>query len=143
MRRLLHRTLIACAALTFATSIAAAAPNTGKSGPVQQNGGPVSQKASVPPLSLSDGQRKQIQQALAAEHTAVSFGLKSAKSAQAFEPAVHAKLPKALRPHPFPRPLIYALPVLKHYDYVKFKSDVLIVNPLNREIVDVLPTGNG
>src|SRR5262249_33576546 len=143
MRRLLHRTLIACAALTFATSIAAAAPNTGKSGPVQQNGGPASPKASGPPPSLSARPPERNHQAPAAGHHAVSFGLKSAKSAQAFEPAVHAKLPKALRPHPFPRPLIYALPVLKHYDYVKFKSDVLIVNPLNREIVDVLPTGNG
>jgi len=143
MRCLLHRMILAGAALICLTGIAAAAPSSGKTSPVQQQGGPVSQKQTAPPLNLSDDQRQQIQQAIAARDTSVSFGLKTAKSAQNFAPAVHAKLPKALKPHPFPRPLIYKLPVLKRYDYVKFKNDVLIVNPLNREIVDVLPMGNG
>jgi len=135
--------LMACAALSLMTSVAAAAPQSGKDGPVQQYGGPVSQKPSLPPLNLTDDQRQKIAQAIAARDTSVSFKLKTAKPAQNFQPGVHVKLPKALKPHPFPRPLIYALPELKRYDYVKFKSDVLIVNPLNREIVDVLPLGNG
>ena len=143
MQRLLHHTILACAALTCMMSMAAAEPSSGKTGPVQQQGGPVSQKQTAPPLNLSDSQRQQIQQAIAARDTSVSFGLKTAKPAQNFAPAVHAKLPKALKPHPFPRPLIYKLPVLKLYDYVKFKNDVLIVNPMSREIVDVLPMGNG
>src|SRR5690242_12283896 len=63
MQRPRHPMLMACAALSLMTSIAVAAPKTGRDGPVQQYGGPVSQKPSLPPLSLSDPQRQQIAQA--------------------------------------------------------------------------------
>src|SRR5262249_465867 len=91
MQRLLHPAMLAGAALIYLTSIAAAAPSSAKTGPVQQQGGPVSQKQTAPPLSLSDDQRQQIRQAIAARDTSVSFALKSAKPAQNFAPAVHAK----------------------------------------------------
>ena len=55
--------------------------------------------------------------------------------------ALPDKLPKALKAHPLPRPLVYKLPVLKQYEYVKFKDQVLIVNPMTKEIVDVFSQG--
>ena len=96
---------------------------------------PVSQKPSVPALQLSDEQRTKIREAVAAAHSDASFALKKAKPAQNFEPSIGATLPKGLTPHPLPRPLIYEIPLLKRYAYVKFKDEVLIVNPMTRKIV--------
>jgi Protein of unknown function (DUF1236) len=73
------------------------------------------------------------------EDTEVSFALKEAKTAQNFEPAVGAEVPNALKLHPLPRPLSYEIPPLKHYTYIKFKHQVLIVNPITRKIVDMFP----
>jgi hypothetical protein len=133
--------MAACAAVTCVASIAAAAP--ADNGAVPQRGGPVSEKASAPPLNLTDSQRQQIGQAVAARHTDVSFAMKSAKAAQSFQPTVHAKLAKGLMPHPLPGTLFTAMPSLEHYDYVMFKGNVLIVNPMNREIVEIIHTSNG
>ena len=76
---------------------------------------------------------------LAGEDTEVSFALKSAKPAANFEPSVGAKLPKALTAHALPRPLIYQMPILKRYTYVKLKKQIVLVNPMTREVVDVFP----
>jgi hypothetical protein len=97
------------------------------------------QKPSVPPLALSQAQRARIREALSSQDTEVSFGLKGAKSAESFEPSVGAKLPNALKIHPLPRPLIYRIQPLKRYTYIKFKHQVLIVNPMTRKIVDMFP----
>jgi hypothetical protein len=61
------------------------------------------------------------------------------KSAASFEPAVGGKLPKGVLAQPLPRPLIYELPTLREYTYVKFRDQILIVNPLTNEIVDMFP----
>jgi hypothetical protein len=104
---------------------------------------PVSQNPAVPPLQLSDAQRAKIQQALSQQNTEVSFELKDAKPSQSFEPSIGAAVPKGLKPHALPRPLIYEMPLLKRYTYLKFKHQVLIVNPMNRKIVDMFPEANG
>jgi hypothetical protein len=100
---------------------------------------PVSQNPSVPPLALSPAQRAKIQQAVKSEDTEVSFALKVAKSAQNFEPSIGTKVPGALKLHPLPRPLIYEMQALKRYTYLKFKHQVLIVNPMTRKIVEMFP----
>jgi hypothetical protein len=111
-------------------------------GAIPQNIPPaISQKPSIPPLQLSPTQRTKIQQALRSEDTEVSFALKSAKGAQNFAPSVGAKVPGALKLHPLPRPLVYEIQPLERYTYVKFKHQVLIVNPMSREIVDMFPEG--
>ena len=144
------RKFISCAALAGAisASIAASAVSslagaeTADSGAVIQSvPPPVSQKPSIPPLQLSDEQRTKIRQAVSAEHSDVSFALKKAKSAESFTPSIGAALPKSLTPHPLPRPLIYEIPALKRYSYVKFKDEVLIINPMTRKIVEMLPIG--
>jgi len=109
-------------------------------GAVPQNARPaISQKQSVPPLALSQAQRQKIGAAVRSEDTEVSFALKNAKGAQSFQPSVGTKLPKGLGLHPLPQPLVAEIKPLEHYTYVKFKDQVLIVNPMTRVIVDMFP----
>jgi Protein of unknown function (DUF1236) len=99
---------------------------------------PVPDHPSVPsPLQLSDAQRAQIRAALNQEQTDVSLKDKETKSAASFEPAVGAKLPKELKGHALPQQLVYELPALGEYTYVKFRDQILIVKPLTNEIVDI------
>jgi hypothetical protein len=100
---------------------------------------PISQKPAIPPLHLSDPQRAKIRQAVGAEDTEVTFTLKKTKAAKDFEPTVGAAIPAGLTLHPLPRPLIYEMPALERYTYLKLKNQVLIVHPLSRKIVDVFP----
>ena len=132
------------AAMLGLISLLSAAAAQDRSGSVVQSiPPPVSQNPTVPPLQLSDAQRAKIRQALSQQNSEVSFGLKTAKTAQNFAPSVGAAVPKALKPHALPRPLIYEMPLLKRYTYLKFKHEVLIVNPMNRKIVDMFPEANG
>ena len=120
-------------------AFAQSAQNTGP-GAVPQNIPPaVSQNHAVPPLALSEEDRAKIRQALSSQNTEVSFALKSAKAAEKFEPSLGAKIPKGVGLHPLSRPLVNQIPVLKRYTYSKFKEEVLIVNPMNRKIVDMFP----
>src|SRR5262249_22916990 len=140
------RLFACCALLVFLMGGAfinqAAAQNRDTAGPgaVPQSGRPaVSQNPSLPPLALSPAQRAKIQQAVSAEDTEVSFALKPAKSAQNFQPSVGAKVPSAVKLHPLPRPLVNEIEPLKRYTYIKFKNQVLLVNPMTRKIVDMFP----
>lgn len=135
-----------CALLAglLATGLAFAEPASaeGQAGAVVQSVPPaVSQHQAVPPLHLSDAQRAKIRQAVGAKDTEVTFTLKATKSAESFLPAVGASIPKALKPHPLPRPLVYEIPELKRYTYLKLKNQVLIVDPMTRKIVDMFPEG--
>jgi len=140
MRQLAHRAALAGTALVSLGWIAAAAAQTADQGAVMQSvPPPVSQKQSVPPLHLSDAQRSQIQQALRGENTEVTFGTKTTKPTQSFNPTVDAQLPASLKPHTLPPPVLSQMPELKQYSYLKFKHQVLIVDPMSRKIVDVFP----
>jgi hypothetical protein len=139
MRDFVHQTLPALILATL-TATAAAAENRSTSRPgdvVQSIPPPVSQNPQLPQLKLTDAQRGKIKQVLSTKNTEVSFGLKTNKPAQSFDPAVGATVPVALKPHAIPPPLIYEMPTLKHYSYLKFKGRVLIINPMTRKIVDM------
>jgi len=118
MRRIAGWSVVACCLAGLAT--AAAAP-LGVGAPAK------------PPLQLTDAQRQQVLQAVKAEDT-------GDKLPADFQPAVGAKVPsqKKLPLHPLPRPLVNQLPVLKQYDYAKLPSNVLIVDPMTRKVVDVI-----
>ena len=142
MRQLAHRAALAGMALACLGWVATAAAQTANQGAVIQSvPPPVSQNPSVPPLHLSDAQRSQIQQALRAEDTEVTFGTKTTKPTQSFNPTVGAKIPASLKPHTLPPPVINQMPELKRYTYLKFKQQVLIVDPMSRKIVDIFPEG--
>jgi len=114
--------------------------NTANPGAMTQSTSPTAaQKPSVPPLALSQAQRARIREAVRSRDTEVSFALKGAKGAASFEPSVGAKVPNGLKLHPLRLPLIYQMQPLKRYTYIKFKQQVLIVNPMTRKIVDMFP----
>jgi len=94
---------------------------------------------SIPPLRFGKHSGQGYRQAVRSEDTEVCFALKPAKGAESFEPSVGAKVPNALKLHPLPPPLIYQMQPLKRYAYIKFKHQVLIVNPMTRKIVDMFP----
>ncbi len=110
---------------------------------VLSNHGTVSQKQSPPPLNLSDAQREDVRHAVDLHGISVSFALPQTKSAQNFSPSVGGKIPNGLKPHALPRPLIYRIPVLRSYEYLKFKDQVLIIDPMKRTIVDMFPLQAG
>lgn len=139
MRYFVHQALAAlCVAGLAATAAAAQNRGSAQPGDVEQSIPPaVSQNPQLPKLTLTDAQRAKIKQVLHGKNTEVSFGLKTNKPAQSFQPAVGAAVPPALKPHALPPPLIYEMPALKRYTYLKFKGQVLIINPMTRKIVDM------
>ena len=139
-----HAWLAAAFAVLAAGPAAAAANAANNQGAVEQTiPPPVAQNPQFPPLHLSDDQRAKVRQALSGVNTEVEFQQKSTKPAQSFAPAVGAKIPKGLHPHALPTPLTRQVPALKRYTYLKFKQQVLIVNPMSRKIVDMFPEGSG
>jgi hypothetical protein len=140
MRQLAHRAALAGAALASLGWITTAAAQTANQGSVVQSvPPPVSQNVSPPQIHLSDAQRNQIKQALRGENTEVTFGTKTTKPTQSFNPTVGAKIPASLKPHTLPPPVLSQMPELKRYTYLKFKQQVLIVDPMSRKIVDMFP----
>jgi len=126
----------------LAAASAAAAQGSGGA-VIQSVPPPVSQKPTIPPLHLSDDQRARIRGVLDAKNTEVDFALKSNKPSQSFTPSVGAKIPAGLHPHSLPPPLIYEMPLLKRYSYLKFKQQVLIIDPMSRKIVEMFPEAGG
>jgi hypothetical protein len=123
--------------MALAVPVLAAGPN---SGAVEQTiPPPVAQDQKPPLLRLSDDQRAKIRRAVSGENTEVQFSLKSNKPAEGFTPSVGAKIPAGLHPHTLPPPVLAEVPALKRYTYLKFKQQVLIVDPMSRKIVDMFP----
>jgi hypothetical protein len=142
MEQHMQRLFYCAAVLGLIVAIPAAAQerDTGTPGAIPQYVTPaISQKPSTPPLKLSQAQREKIARAVRSQDTEVSFALKPAKAAQNFEPSVGAKVPGGLKLHPLPRPLMNETQPLRRYGYIKFKNQVLIVNPMTRTIVDMFP----
>jgi len=140
MRQIAHRAALVGMALgCLALPSVAVAQTAARGAVVQSVPPPVSQNPSVPPLHLSDDQKSKIQQALRSENTEVTFGTKTTKPTQSFNPTVGAKVPASLKPHTLPPPVLSQMPELKRYTYLKFKNQVLIVNPMTRKIVDIFP----
>jgi hypothetical protein len=91
------------------------------------------------PLSLSDDQRTRIRQVLATKHTEVDLASKENEKAKDFEAHIDDAIPKGLEAEAFPQPLISEIPETKRYTYLKFKGQVLIVNPMTHKVVDMFP----
>jgi hypothetical protein len=104
---------------------------------------PLAQNPRPPPLALTDDQWAKIRQVVSGENTEVQFSLKSNKPAEQFAPSVGAKIPAGLHPHTLPPPLLADMPALKRYTYLKFKQQVLIIDPMSRTIVDMFPEASG
>jgi hypothetical protein len=88
--------------------------------------------AKRPPLQLNDRQRAAIQDALETENTAQ-------KSPPDFEPKVGATLPSKLGVDAMPAALIQREPSLKQYGYAKLAKNVLVIDPMKKTIIAVIP----
>lgn len=139
MRAILYPLLTALCAASFATPAAANSNATQPGSVVQTIPPPVVQNQSPPPLHLTDQQKAKIKQVLQGKNTEVTFTLATTKPAQSFNPAIGAKIPTSLKAHALPPPLTYEMPVLKQYTYLKFKGQVLIIDPMTGKIVDIFP----
>ena len=106
---------------------------------VLSDGTRVSQKPDLPRLNLTNQQREMIRKSVASQHADVEFRLKSTKSAKSFTPKVGAKLPKGVKPYGLPSEVLGKLPKLRDYGYVTMKDQVLIVNAMDKTIVDLFP----
>jgi hypothetical protein len=118
-------------ALATPSTVVAEAANNGAS----YGQPPLEQVQPPPPLNLSAEQRTKISVQVRTDHTKAP----PPKGLEQFEPAVGAKVPRRIALNPLPRPLVYEIPELKEYTYLKFKDEILIVNGMNREIVEMIP----
>ncbi len=89
--------------------------------------------AQKPPLQLTDEQKQEILQAVAARNTLD-------KAPAGFTPQSGAKVPSQakLPRHPLPADLVQKVPALKEYEYAKLEHRVLIVDPMTQQVVDVI-----
>jgi hypothetical protein len=92
----------------------------------------LSMLAKKPPLKLDDQQKAAIQQALVEQHT-------EQKVPQDFHPAVGAALPKSMKLDVMPLELSRKDPALKQFGYAKTHDQILVIDPMTKKIVEVLP----
>jgi len=83
-------------------------------------------------LQLNDKQRTAIETALETENT-------EQKTPQNFEPKVGGTIPLTMTLDVMPETLVQREPSLKQYGYAKLAKDVLVIDPLKKTIIAVLP----
>jgi hypothetical protein len=82
-------------------------------------------------LNLSQDQKQTIWQAVSKQ--------KSADSAPAsFQPSVGAQVPSQIKLHPLPQTAAKQVPAAKNYQYAKLQNQVLLVDPANKTVVDII-----
>ncbi len=123
------RMLLCGAAVVALLAVPAAAQNNDSKtiDPIE-----LSKEVKGPPAQLSDQQKDAIQNALVAEHT-------QQKTPANFKPQIGQPLPQTMKVDAMPQDLIRAQPSLKEYGYAKTASDILVLDPMKKTIVAVLP----
>ena len=84
------------------------------------------------PLQVSEAQQSAIRDGLVAEHT-------QQKTPDGFQPKVGDALPKIMKVDVMPQDLIRREPSLKEYGYAKTASDILVLDPMTKKIIAVVP----
>jgi len=85
-----------------------------------------------PPLQLSDKQRAAIEQGLASENT-------QQKTPPRFEAKVGVPIPQSMTLDVMPPKLVQQEPSLQPYGYAKLAKEVLVIDPMKKTIVAVIP----
>jgi hypothetical protein len=83
-------------------------------------------------LQLSDHQRDAVQNALETENT-------EQKTPPKFEAKIGDPVPASMTVDVMPESLVQSEPSLKQYGYAKLPKDVLVIDPLKKTIIAVLP----
>lgn len=89
-------------------------------------------EAKRPMLQLNEQQRATIQDALENENT-------EQKTPPKFEAKVGDTIPSTMTVDAMPEPLLLREPSLKQYGYAKLSKDVLVLDPMKKAIIAVLP----
>lgn len=89
-------------------------------------------QAQRPPLQLDPQQAAILREALASENT-------EQKSPANFEPKVGETLPASLKVDVMPQSLVQRHHSLEPYGYAKLAKNILVLDPLNKKIIAVLP----
>jgi hypothetical protein len=126
MRTLL---LTGAAALALLTAPAQAQDNVRSDKTIQPHELTTAKRA---PLQVSDKQKNAIRDGLVAVHT-------QQKTPPGFQPKVGDALPKIMKVDVMPEDLIRREPSLKEYGYAKTPADILVLDPLTRKIIAVVP----
>ena len=92
----------------------------------------LSKQVKGPPAQLTDAQRDAIQNGLVAVHT-------QQKAPKDFNPQVGQALPSPLKVDTLPQDLVRKDAALKEYGYAKTEKDILVLDPLSKKIVAVIP----
>ncbi len=92
----------------------------------------LSKQVKGPSGQISDEQKTAIQNALVAVHT-------QQKAPKDFQPQVGQVLPKPLKVDTLPQALVRAQPSLKEYGYAKTAKNILVLDPMSKKIVAVIP----
>jgi hypothetical protein len=92
--------------------------------------------AQRPLLQLDDRQNGEIRAAVEREDSAQN-------APTDFQAAVGGIVPKDLTVHPMPLALLERVPSLKQYGYAKVADQVLVIDPMKKTIVAVLPGAGG
>ena len=88
--------------------------------------------AKRPPLQLDERQRAVIQAALATENT-------EQKTPPKFEAKVGDPIPKTMTLDVMPERLVAREPSLQPFGYAKLAKDVLVIDPMKKTIIAILP----
>ena len=121
------RTLL-CSAATALVLLSSSALAEDKT--LDPNG--ITVEAQRPPLEINDQQRTAIQDVLETENT-------QQKTPPKFEPRVGENLPASLKVDAMPARLIQREPSLKQYGYAKLSKNVLVVDPMKKTIIALVP----
>ena len=92
----------------------------------------LTQQAKRPQLKVSDEQKNAIQNALVTEHT-------QQKTPKDFQPQLGMTLPTTMKVDALPETLVREQPSLKQYGYPKTAKDILVLDPMSKKIIAVLP----
>jgi hypothetical protein len=83
-------------------------------------------------LNLNDKQRQAVLDAVAREDTHQA-------TPKDFRAEVGAKIGAGVNLHALPRPLVYEIPRLKEYTYANLDRNIVIIDPLAKHVVEVIP----
>jgi hypothetical protein len=89
-------------------------------------------EAKRPPLQLSDQQRTLIQDSLTTENT-------EQKAPDKFEAKIGEALPPTMTLDVMPERLVAREPSLEPYGYAKLPKEVLVIDPMKKTIIAILP----
>jgi hypothetical protein len=86
-------------------------------------------------LKLTSAQEHSIWQSVSKSDHGSTVGMKAPSG---FTPSVGATVPSSLALKPLPSDIVSQVPAVKPYQYAMFNNELLIVNPTDKKVVDII-----